>query len=51
MECPCCEESVEDLKTHLAECPKGPSPTSMSPNWTDFEGPFYGPGANAQHKE
>ena len=51
MECPCCGDAVEELEAHLEACPERPSTTSMSPDWGRFEGPLFGPGANAERRE
>lgn len=51
MECTHCGEAVEDISAHLEECPNPPSTTSMSPDWGRFDGPLFGPGANAHRRE
>lgn len=51
MECTCCGEEVADIKEHMEVCPDPPSTTSMTPDWDRFEGPLFGPAANAQRRE
>ena len=51
MQCVCCGEAVEDLAEHREECPDLPATTSKSPDWGRFDGPLFGPGANASRRE